>query len=208
MTRWRSRVRVPSCPRRHAASRRVWLSRDCQPKCGVFPRPDSGASTIVPGSMGRTIASCRGGCSYSSCSVLRSSTASSRCFPVRSLSPRRRRQWSAARFQSQRSSPWLQRGRLIGECVVLLLAKRLAGTPRGDRIVSGSKAARIRRFVGRWGLGAVVVARFLPGGRTAAAATFALRPGPVTGFIAAAGAGSLIWAGYLVGVGSGIATII
>jgi membrane-associated protein len=99
-------------------------------------------------------------------------------------------------------------GSLIGECVVLALAKRLAGTPRGDRIVSGSKAARIRRFVGRWGLGAVVVARFLPGGRTAAAATFALRPGPVTGFIAAAGAGSLIWAGYLVGVGSGIATII
>jgi membrane-associated protein len=99
-------------------------------------------------------------------------------------------------------------GSLIGECVVLAITRRLVGTPRGDRIVSGNKTARIRRFVGRWGLGAVVIARFLPGGRTATAATFALRPGPVTGFVAAAGAGSLIWAGYLVAVGSGVAYLI
>jgi membrane-associated protein len=99
-------------------------------------------------------------------------------------------------------------GSLIGECVVLALAKRLAGTPRGDRITSGPKAARIRRFIGRWGLAAVVVGRFLPGGRTATAATFALRPGPATGFVVAAAVGSLIWAGYLVGVGSGVAAIL
>jgi membrane-associated protein len=91
---------------------------------------------------------------------------------------------------------------------VLTFAKRLAGTPRGNRITSGPKAARIRRFIGRWGLAAVVVGRFLPGGRTATAATFALRPGPATGFVAAAAVGSLIWAGYLVGIGSGVAAIL
>jgi hypothetical protein len=48
----------------------------------------------------------------------------------------------------------------------------------------------------------------MPGGRTAAAATFGMRPGPVTGFVVAAGAGSLIWAGYLVGIGSGAAAIL
>jgi membrane-associated protein len=99
-------------------------------------------------------------------------------------------------------------GSLIGECVVLAGARRLAGTRHGDRITRGRKAARVRQFVGRWGLAAVVVGRFLPGGRTATAATFALRPGPVTGFVAAAAAGSVIWAGYLVGIGSGLAAIV
>ena len=44
--------------------------------------------------------------------------------------------------------------------------------------------------------------------RRATAATFALRPGPATGFVAAAAVGSLIWAGYLVGIGSGVAAIL
>jgi membrane-associated protein len=99
-------------------------------------------------------------------------------------------------------------GSLIGECVVFALAKRLARTRHGERIVGGDKAASIRRIIGRLGLGGVVLARFMPGGRTAAAATFALRSGPVTGFVVAAGAGSLIWAGYLVGIGSGAAAIL
>jgi membrane protein DedA with SNARE-associated domain len=94
-------------------------------------------------------------------------------------------------------------GSLIGECVVLALARRMTGTARGDRIAASSKAARVRWFLDRWGLGAVVVARFLPGGRTAAAATFALRRVPATGFVVAAAIGSLLWAGYLVGIGSG-----
>jgi membrane protein DedA with SNARE-associated domain len=60
----------------------------------------------------------------------------------------------------------------------------------------------------RWGVGAVVVARFLRGGRTAAAAGFALRREPTRGFVAGAAVGSLIWAGYLVAVGSGAAAAI
>jgi membrane-associated protein len=99
-------------------------------------------------------------------------------------------------------------GSLVGECVVLAIARRVAASPHGDRLVGGPKAARVRRFVGRWGLGAVVLARFLPGGRTATAATFALRPGSATGFVIAAGVGSLIWAGYLVGIGSGISALV
>ena len=99
-------------------------------------------------------------------------------------------------------------GSLIGECVVLALAKRLAGTARGDRITSRPKAARIRRFIGRWGLAAVVVGRFLPGGRTATAASslYALARPP--GLSSLPAVGSLIWAGYLVGVGSGVAAIL
>jgi membrane-associated protein len=98
-------------------------------------------------------------------------------------------------------------GSLIGECLVFALARRLSRTRHGERIARGDKAALVRRFIGRWGLGGVVVARFMPGGRTAAAATFALRAGPVTGYVVAAGVGSLLWAGSLVGVGSGAATI-
>jgi membrane protein DedA with SNARE-associated domain len=98
-------------------------------------------------------------------------------------------------------------GSLVGECIVLALARRLAATARGDRLIAGSKAARIRRLLERWGFGAVVLGRFLPGGRTATAATYALRRGSMTTFVLAAGAGSLVWAGYLVGVGSGISLI-
>ena len=99
-------------------------------------------------------------------------------------------------------------GSLIGECVVFALAGRLARTRRGERIAGGDQAAFVRRFIGRWGLGGVVLARFMPGGRTVAAATFALRSGPASRFVVAAGAGSLIWAGYLVGIGSGAAAIL
>jgi membrane-associated protein len=99
-------------------------------------------------------------------------------------------------------------GSLVGECVVLVATRRLAGTQRGERLAGGPKAARVRRVLDRWGVGAVVVARFLPGGRTAAAAGFALRRDPCRGFVAAAAVGSLIWAGYLVVVGSGVAAAI
>ena len=99
-------------------------------------------------------------------------------------------------------------GSLVGECVVLVATRRLAGTRRGERLAGGPKAARVRRVLDRWGVGAVVVARFLPGGRTAAAAGFALRRDPCRGFVAAAAVGSLIWAGYLVAVGSGVAAAI
>jgi membrane-associated protein len=99
-------------------------------------------------------------------------------------------------------------GSLVGECVVLVATRRLAGTQRGERLAGGPKAARVRRVLDRWGVGAVVVARFLPGGRTAAAAGFALRRDLCRGFVAAAAVGSLIWAGYLVVVGSGVAAAI
>jgi membrane-associated protein len=89
--------------------------------------------------------------------------------------------------------------------VVLVGTRCLAGTRRGERLAGGPKAARVRRVLDRWGVGAVVVARFLPGGRTAAAAGFALRRDPSRGFVAAAAVGSLIWASYLVAVGSGVA---
>ena len=96
-------------------------------------------------------------------------------------------------------------GSLVGECVVLAAARRLAGTRRGDRLAHGRRATQVRQVLDRWGVGAVIVARFLPGGRTTAAACFALRHEPNKGFFAAAAVGSLIWAGYLVGVGSGVA---
>ena len=99
-------------------------------------------------------------------------------------------------------------GSVVGECVVLTTARRLAGTRRGDRLLGGPKAARVRRVIDRWGVGAVIVARFLPGGRTAAAAGFAMRRDPVTSFVAAAAVGSLIWAGYLVVIGSTVAAAI
>jgi membrane-associated protein len=99
-------------------------------------------------------------------------------------------------------------GSLVGECVVLATARRLAGTRFGERLACGPKAARIRQVLDRWGVGAVVVARFLPGGRTAAAAGFALRREPTRAFVAAAAVGSLIWAGYLMAVGSGVAAAI
>src|SRR5262245_27754151 len=99
-------------------------------------------------------------------------------------------------------------GSLVGECVVVATVRRMTGTRRGKRFADGPKTARIRRLLERWGVGAVVVARFLPGGRTAAAATFALRRSPWRGFVAAAAVGSLIWASYLVTVGSGVAAAI
>ena len=99
-------------------------------------------------------------------------------------------------------------GSVVGECVVLTTARRLAGTRRGDRLLGGPKAARVRRVLDRWGVGAVIVARFLPGGRTAAAAGFAMRRDPVKSFVAAAAVGSLIWAGYLVVIGSTVAAAI
>jgi membrane protein DedA with SNARE-associated domain len=99
-------------------------------------------------------------------------------------------------------------GSLVGECLVVAAARRLADTRHGKRLADGPKAARIRRLLDRWGVGAVIVARFLPGGRTAAAATFALRRNPWRGFVVAAAVGSLIWASYLVTVGSGIAAAI
>jgi membrane protein DedA with SNARE-associated domain len=95
-------------------------------------------------------------------------------------------------------------GSLVGECIVLAIARRVAATPRGDRIAFRNRAGRLRRGLERWGVGAVVVARFLPGGRTAAAATFGLRPGPLKGFVLAAATGSLLWASYLVFVGTSI----
>jgi membrane-associated protein len=95
-------------------------------------------------------------------------------------------------------------GSLVGECAVLAAARRMAGTRFGERFTAGRKAARIRRVLDRWGVGAVVVARFLPGGRTAAAAGFALRRSPSGAFLAAAAVGSLAWASYLVAVGSGV----
>jgi membrane protein DedA with SNARE-associated domain len=95
-------------------------------------------------------------------------------------------------------------GSLAGECIVVAIAHRLAATPRGDRFAAGSKARRVRRWLDRWGVGAVVVTRFLPGGRTVAAATYGLRAGPSKGFVLAAAAGSLVWASYLVFVGTGI----
>jgi membrane protein DedA with SNARE-associated domain len=99
-------------------------------------------------------------------------------------------------------------GSLVGECLVAVTARRLANTRHGQRLADGPKTARVRRLLDRWGVGAVIVARFLPGGRTAAAATFALRRNPRRGFVAAAGVGSLIWASYLVTVGSGVAAAI
>jgi membrane protein DedA with SNARE-associated domain len=99
-------------------------------------------------------------------------------------------------------------GSLVGECLVVATARRLADTRRGRSLTGGAKTARIRRLLERWGVGAVIVARFLPGGRTAAAATFALRRNPQRGFVVAAAVGSLIWASYLVTVGSGIAAAI
>jgi membrane-associated protein len=99
-------------------------------------------------------------------------------------------------------------GSLIGECVVLAAARRLAGTPRGDRWASGPKATRARGWLDRWGVGAVLVARFVPAGRTAAAAGFALREGATARFVAAAAAGSLVWAGYLVAVGHSLSALV
>jgi membrane protein DedA with SNARE-associated domain len=95
-------------------------------------------------------------------------------------------------------------GSLAGECIVVAIAHRLAATPRGDRIAAASRARRVRRWLDRWGVGTVVVARFLPGGRTVAAATYGLRAGPSKGFVAAAAVGALAWASYLVLVGTGI----
>ena len=99
-------------------------------------------------------------------------------------------------------------GSLVGECVVLVATRRLAGTRRGDRLAAAEERHRSGSVLDRWGVGAVVVARFLPGGRTTAAAGFALRHDPSQGFVAAAAVGSLIWAGYLVAVGSGVAAAI
>jgi membrane protein DedA with SNARE-associated domain len=99
-------------------------------------------------------------------------------------------------------------GSLIGECVVVASARRLAGTRLGEGLAEGRKTARIRRLLDRWGVGAVIVARFLPGGRTAAAATFALRHNPQRGFVAAAAIGSLLWAGYLVTIGDSVAAVV
>jgi membrane-associated protein len=95
-------------------------------------------------------------------------------------------------------------GSLVGECVVLVAARRMAGTRLGGRLIAGGKAERVRRVLDRWGVGAVVIARFLPGGRTAAAAGFALRSAPSGAFLAAAAVGSLVWASYLVAVGGGV----
>ena len=97
-------------------------------------------------------------------------------------------------------------GSLIGECIVLALARRLTATRRGDRFATGTKTARIRRLLDRWGLGAVIVARFLPGGRTATA-TYALRPASINRFVIAASIGSLIWATYVVALGSSVTAI-
>jgi membrane protein DedA with SNARE-associated domain len=99
-------------------------------------------------------------------------------------------------------------GSLIGECVVLAVARRMTGTRVGGRLAGGPKAASVRRVLDRWGIGAVVVARFLPGGRTAAAASYALRHDPTRTFVAAAAIGSLVWASYLVAIGSGVAAAI
>jgi len=98
-------------------------------------------------------------------------------------------------------------GSVIGECVVLALSRRFAGTDRGDRWVSGPKATRVRGWLERWGLGAVVVARFLPAGRTATAAGFGLQPGSTSRFVVAAGVGSLLWAGYLVAAGHSVTAL-
>ncbi len=97
-------------------------------------------------------------------------------------------------------------GSLIGECVVLSLSRRFAGTDRGDRWVSGPRTTRVRGWLER-GLGAVVVARFLPAGRTATAAGFGLQPGSTSRFVVAAGVGSLLWAGYLVAVGHSLTAL-
>jgi membrane protein DedA with SNARE-associated domain len=99
-------------------------------------------------------------------------------------------------------------GSLVGECLVAAVARRMAATRRGERLVGGPKSARIRRLFDRWGVGAVIVARFLPGGRSAAAAAFALRSNPRAGFVAAAAVGSSLWAAYLVTLGSGVAAAI
>ena len=69
-------------------------------------------------------------------------------------------------------------GSLVGECVVLVATRRLAGRDAASAFAGGPKAARVRRVLDRWGVGAVVVARFLPGGRTAAAAGFRAAPRP------------------------------
>jgi membrane protein DedA with SNARE-associated domain len=95
-------------------------------------------------------------------------------------------------------------GSLAGECIVVAIAHRLAATPRGDRFAGGNKARRVRRWLDRWGVGTVLVARFLPGGRTVAAATYGLGAGPTKGFVLAAATGSLVWASYLAVIGSGI----
>ena len=84
----------------------------------------------------------------------------------------------------------------------------MAHTPRGERLAGGPNAARVRRVLDRWGVGAVIVARFLPGGRTAAAASFGLRRDRSRGFVVAAAVGSLLWASYLVAVGSGVAAAV
>ena len=98
-------------------------------------------------------------------------------------------------------------GSLVGECVVLNLSRRFASTDRGDRWASGPKVTRVRGWLERWGLGAVVVARFVPAGRTATAAGFGLQPGSTSRFVMAAGVGSLLWAGYLVAVGHSLTAL-
>jgi membrane-associated protein len=95
-------------------------------------------------------------------------------------------------------------GAFCGDNVSYWLGHRF-GTRVADRLLSGDRGQRTRRWaertLERYGMRLLIVARFVPGGRTAVTLTAGITHYPIGRFRLAVGIAAVIWTAYAFGIG-------
>lgn len=95
-------------------------------------------------------------------------------------------------------------GAFCGDNISYWLGRRF-GTPLADRMMSGRRGRRSRewadRTLKRYGVRLLIVARFVPGGRTAATLTAGLTHYDRRRFVIAVAIAAVLWTSYAFGIG-------
>jgi membrane protein DedA with SNARE-associated domain len=95
-------------------------------------------------------------------------------------------------------------GAFCGDNISYWLGRRF-GTRVADRLMSGSRGRRTRewadRTLKRYGMRLLIVARFVPGGRTAVTLTAGLTHYDRQRFVIAVGIAAVLWTSYAFGIG-------
>ena len=95
-------------------------------------------------------------------------------------------------------------GAFCGDNISYWLGSRF-GDRVARRLLSGKRGQRAqdwaRRTLAKYGMGLIIVARFIPGGRTAVTLTAGLTHYSVTRFRIAVGIAAVLWTSYAFGIG-------
>ena len=95
-------------------------------------------------------------------------------------------------------------GAFCGDNISYWLGRRF-GTRVADRLMSGPRGRRSREWAERtlkkYGLRILIVARFVPGGRTAVTVTAGITQYDRRRFMLAVGIAAVLWTGYAFGIG-------